>query len=267
MSPVPILAEPGGTHEGSLARLHQLLDVAADAGCTIFKPQWTSNPARMVHRRRAGPQYLDAYQRLAFPRVWHAELDAHAQARGLGYVVSIYLPEDVAAVAGHVDAIKVASFEARDTTLLDEIEGAGIEAWVSTGMMAGDDVAALVARAALVFHCVSAYPAPPAEWNLGAIRAMARLLPDVPIGYSDHGAPDAVDAGAWAIAAGAQALEVHMRLDDCDPANPDAVVAKSPAQLAAYVQQARRVETALGDGVKRAQPCEAPMRAYRVDVR
>src|ERR1043166_1432451 len=82
------------------------------AGCDAFKAQWCSAAERLCERRNA-PGYRAAYRKIAWPAAWHATLARWCAARGLAYSCTVYLPEDVAVVAPHVAAIKVASFEAR----------------------------------------------------------------------------------------------------------------------------------------------------------
>lgn len=254
-----IVAEPGGTHGGDLDTMHRLIDMAAACGATAIKPQWTSSPARMVTRRRA-PQYLEAYARLAYSLDWHDGLRAHAAEVGLDYVVSVYLPEDVPTVAARADAIKVASFEAANLPMLGAAEDAGVPIIISTGMLSAAEIACAAGFADVLLHCVSAYPAPPESLALGEIQRIGRST-GLPVGFSDHSR--SVQTGAFAVAAGAVLLEVHVRLDDCDPSNPDYAVALSPAEFTEYARLARLVGRAMGDRAARVD-AEAAMRAYRV---
>ena len=81
-------------------------------------------------------------------------------------------------------------------------------------------------------------------------------------GFSDHSRD--VRAGAWAVAAGAEVIETHFRLLDCDPTNKDYAVSFTPAELAEYVRNIRDCETALGDGVKRVMDAENEMLKFKV---
>ena len=81
-------------------------------------------------------------------------------------------------------------------------------------------------------------------------------------GLSDHSRHRWM--GALAVAAGAEIIEAHLRLDDTDPENPDFATAFTPAEFADYVRNIRFAEAALGDGQKRLQDCERPMAEYRV---
>lgn len=255
-----VIAEPGCTAEGSLATFRQLIDVAASAGADVFKPQWTSSAERMCTRRRAST-YRQFYQWLQFPIEWHETLKARCEAQGLEYACSVYLPEDVAAIAPFVRRIKVSSFEAADGELLRALQSVHGTFVISTGMMKGPEIRLLLARLRPIRHrvsllvCTSAYPAPLEAMNLRSLKAPY-------VGLSDHS--HEVDMGSLAVAAGARIVEAHLRLDDTDPVNPDAAAAFSPAEFEEYVRLIRRAERICGDGQKRLQPCERPMAAYRV---
>jgi sialic acid synthase SpsE len=154
-----------------------------------------------------------------------------------------------------VDVWKVSSFEARDRELTRAIEKArGERPWfISTGMQDESERASLP-REAIRLHCVSAYPCPMEEANLGAIELHE--------GYSDH--TRCIYTGGLAVAAGADYLEVHYRLDHTSRTCPDYPVALSPNQLASYVYFARTAALAHGDGSKVIQECERENLRYRV---
>jgi sialic acid synthase SpsE len=81
-------------------------------------------------------------------------------------------------------------------------------------------------------------------------------------GYSDH--TRCIYTGGLAVAAGADYLEVHYRLDHTSRACPDYPVALSPSQLEAYIYFAREAALARGSGEKEAQACERENMKYRV---
>ena len=100
--------------------------------------------------------------------------------------------------------------------------------FVSTGMQTPHDESYLP-RTGVRLHCVSAYPCPPYEANLGAIERGQ--------GYSDH--TRCVFTGAFAVSAGADYLEVHYRLADTPASCPDYVVSLDPDGLQKYIGLAR----------------------------
>ncbi len=246
-----VIAEPGCTAEGELDRMVDLIHTAAEAGADCYKAQWTSSPERMCERRHA-PDYLRFYRWLAFPKEWHEQLASHCLAVGLQYACSIYLPEDAALVAPFVSFLKISSFEAGDVQLRASARNTLKRVIVSDGMA---ERPWMVERNDMLL-CTSAYPAPLDEMQLGAIRDKRYS------GLSDHSRH--VLTGAVAVGAGATIIEAHLRLSDCDRQNPDYAVAFSPTAFDEYVQNIRLAEALMGDGVKRVQPCEAPMLKYRV---
>ena len=83
---VIIVAEPGATAEGNLDLMLQQIDACAEAGCDVYKSQWTSDPRLMAARREA-KSYLPCYEWLAFPISWHDALVRRCrmrEARGSG---------------------------------------------------------------------------------------------------------------------------------------------------------------------------------------
>lgn len=249
MSHTFVIAEPGCTAQGDLATMLRQIDMAASCGADAFKSQWTSSAERMCERRQA-PDYLPYYRWLQWPVDWHRLLAERCRYRRIKYGCSIYLAPDAERVATFVDFLKVSSFEAQDDELLSSAARTGKRIIVSTGM---GSVVPLCANAQLL-HCVSAYPAPEDQMNLRRVDWCG--------GLSDHSRQ--IDMGGLAVAAGARVIETHVRLDDCDPDNPDYDVAFTPDEFADYIQLIRRAERIMGDGHNGAQSCEAEMMKYRV---
>lgn len=260
VTPVEIIAEPGATHGGDLGAMLALMRAAAEAGATAFKNQWLSDPSALVARRRAA-RYAESYARLGYPEVWHRACAKEARTLGIRYGCSVYLPGDAERVAPFVNFVKVSSFEAQ-TAILDEALATGRPTVVSSGMLNTSE--ALVVAKDLgprdaLLHCISAYPTRPEEMNLAAIADLKSRGVYCAVGFSDHSA--LVDAGAYAVMAGAEVVEVHCSLPDAT--GPDVEVAFVPEILARYVAAIRRAEVMRGEPRKSVQPGEAPMLAYR----
>jgi N,N'-diacetyllegionaminate synthase len=256
---VLVIAEPGCLHEGSREKLFELLSVAARAGASCFKPQWTSDPDAMLARRRIGwgheryAYYKQAYSWLAFPESWHNDLSDRCHALGMQYACSVYLPGDVQRIAPVVDWLKVSSFENQDDAMKRACAGLGSRLIVSHGC-SGADMRWGWPSGAKHLHCVSAYPTPKAQANIRRVDSCD--------GYSDH--TRHLLAGALAVARGAEIIETHFRADTSHPSNPDFHVAFSPAEFAQYIQNIRDAEAMMGDGLSRGQPCEDWAIDYKV---
>lgn len=263
-----VIAEAGVNHDGDVAKAHALIDVAARAGAGSVKFQ-TFEPAAVVAAGTAAAPYqkaatgsssqVDILQSLALPRAAWLELAEHASEQGL---VFLSTPFDLASaemlVALGVPALKVPSGELTNTPFIARLAEYGVPLLISTGMGSIDEVAAAVAAASaapglMLFHCVSAYPAPPEDCNLRAIPALAEQF-DVPVGWSDH-TPGA-EAALAAAALGARVFEKHLTLDRTAP-GPDHAASLEPDELAGYVASIASVIRMLGDGRKRLMPSEA----------
>lgn len=265
MSRVLVIAEPGCTAEGQYSSYVRLIQAAHQAGADVFKAQWTSNPERMCERRNIGldhPKrvyYLRAYGWISFPLEWHVDFSRLCGELGMQYACTSYLPEDVATVDPWVRLHKVSSFESQDDALLAAAEGTRKRVVVSAGMNDGDWHHLWYGND--VLHCTSSYPAPLDAVNLAVIRR-DHHGDRLGNGLSDHSRN--LLTGAVAVGAGAEIIEIHFRLDDCSPANPDYAVSFNPREFAEYVKNVRTAETLMGDGVKRVQDCEREMMRFRV---
>jgi sialic acid synthase SpsE len=243
----------GSCHDGDITRAFKLITAAKDAGCDAVKAQWWSSAERLAERRNA-QKYLPVYQKYKVPDVWLSWLHLACVANGIEFMCTAYLPEDIQFVDLWVKRFKVASFEATDTTFLEAHKEYKKEIIVSTGM--SGDWSKLMTWDYTLLHCVSAYPTPIDQANIGVMYGGWFH------GYSDH--THNVLTGALAVAAGAKIIEVHFRLDDTDPENPDYTTALSPGQLKDYVYLIRQAEVMMGTGVKEPQPAESEMMRYRV---
>ena len=258
-----VIAELGACHDGTLEAMLQGVHVARACGANACKLQWTSDPDRMAERRGKAAEhgYGEIYRRyLAWPAEWHELLRKECDRVGIDYMCSVYLPEDVEVVAPFVRHFKIASFEARDVELIrahDPVIGRRT-LYISLGMGAEPVITAGTMDAAMFLRCVSAYPAPHEALDLRSVRSGDYD------GLSDHTAPGLTWTGALAVAAGAEIIEAHYRLDNTDPENPDYPHAMSPDQFKEYVGNIRFTEQCMGDGDAGLHESEIPMAQYKV---
>lgn len=114
------------------------------------------------------------------------------------------------------DIIKVASCSANDWPLLESVVATGLPIIASTGGLQQHEVDDLVSflthqgcKFALM-HCVSIYPTPDAECNLGNIAAFRDRYPNRVIGWSTHEPPAETTHVGLAYALGARMMERHV---------------------------------------------------------
>lgn len=273
--PCFIIAEAGVNHNGEMELARQLVDVAVDARADGVKFQ-TFNAERLItasapkadYQRQTGDRnesQFDMLRRLELSADAHLELMDYCRRRGILFMSTPFDEESADFLAEeNVAVFKIASGEITNLSFLAHVARKGRPMIVSTGMSSLNEVASAVRviRDAgngqlVLLHCVSNYPAEPAEANLRAMETMAKAL-DVPVGYSDHTLGIAVAFGA--VALGACVIEKHITLDR-DLPGPDHRASLEPGELAALVRGIRAVEVALGHGRKEPARSEAAIAA------
>ena len=267
-----IIAEAGVNHNGDLELAKKLIEVAAKSGADYVKFQ-TFNANQLVTKKARKAQYqiqgsisddsqFEMLRSLELSELMHRELIYVSRAQGIGFISTAFDVESANMLLSFGQEIfKVPSGEITNLPYLRHIGNFGKIVILSTGMSTLKEVkdAVDVLEAAgtsksqiTVLHCTSAYPAPVADVNLLAMRAMKEAL-NVEVGYSDHTLGIAVSIAA--VALGASVIEKHFTLDR-DLPGPDHKASLEPEELNSMVTQIRNIELALGDGVKRPMPSE-----------
>jgi N-acetylneuraminate synthase len=252
MSRLELCAEISANHLGSLDRALAIVDAAADAGADLLKVQtWTpgtmciSRECTLNHGPWAGRKLCDLYEEAFTPWEWHAPIFKRALARGME-------PFGAAFDNGAVDflcslgvkRLKVASFELVDLPLIRYMASKRKPMILSTGMADEDEVqrAFWLAREGAdevtVLHCVSAYPADPASFDLRGMRGVF----GGPFGLSDHSKGIGVAVAAAAL--GASYIEKHLTIRREDR-GLDAGFSMEPAEFAAMVTACRQAHAAV----------------------
>lgn len=266
-----VIAEAGVNHDGDPAKAIEMIDVAAAAGADAIKFQTfraeaviSAGAPKADYQRRAtdaAESQLDMIRRLELGAADFRNLNAHCRTKGILFLSTPFDEASVDLLAEiEVPAFKAPSGEITNLPLLDYIGRQGRPVILSTGMADLAEVGSAVntirgagCPALALLHCVSNYPADPADANLRAMATMRKAF-DLPVGFSDH--TTGIDIALAAAALGAAVIEKHFTLDKALP-GPDHQASLGPAELSALVAGIRRVESALGDGVKTPCPAEA----------
>ncbi len=117
------------------------------------------------------------------------------------------------------DLIKVASCSAKDWPLLEEISKSGMPVIISTGGLELDDIDNVVSFFQhkgvdfALMHCISIYPTPSKEMQLGFIKTLKNRYPEIEIGWSTHEDPNDNDVVKVAYSLGARILERHVGIE------------------------------------------------------
>ena len=279
-----VIAEAGTSHDGDLDHARRLIDAARVAGadCVKFQAVFADeilHPLTGEVELPTGrvPLY-ERFRSVERDGAFYRELKRHCEESGLIFLCTPFGLRSAAMLAEiGVRAYKIASPELNHFPLLRAVAGFGKPVLLSTGVSTLADIERaleIVGDAAVLLHCITAYPAPPEESNLRLIPNLAALF-GVPVGMSDHSL-DPVLVPSLAAAVGACCLEKHITLSRATDGLDDPI-ALEPESFRSMVQAVRsatflgrertveslervhgaeRIRAVLGSGVKALAPSE-----------
>jgi N-acetylneuraminate synthase/N,N'-diacetyllegionaminate synthase len=269
--PCFVIAEAGVNHNGDVDLARELVRAAANSGADAVKFQsfraenlvaaGAPKAKYQLETTDAAESQFAMIKRLELSAAAHRELVAQCREAGIVFLSSPFDEEMVDLLAElDVHAFKIPSGEITNLRYLRHVARKYKPMLLSTGMASLEEVKAALSAiegagdpGVVLLHCVSNYPADPANVNLHAMTTMAQAFQRA-VGYSDHVLGNEVAFAA--VALGACVVEKHFTLDRSLP-GPDHRASAEPAELAALVRGIRAVEASLGDGCKRPAPSEA----------
>lgn len=258
--PPYIIAEMSANHNGSIDTAFRIIEAAKQAGADAVKLQ-TYKPDTITLNCDSedfqihgglwdGKTLYQLYEEAHMPWDWHKPLFDHAHKLGVTIFSSPFdntavdLLEDL-----NASAYKIASFEAVDLPLIKYVASTRKPMIISTGMANDEEIAEAIAAAReggcqqlAILHCVSAYPAPAADYNLRTIADMRERFGLV-TGLSDHTLDNTT--AITSVAIGACIIEKHFTLDR-NGGGPDDSFSLEPAELEALCRGAKTAWQALG---------------------
>lgn len=290
-----IIAEAGVNHNGDAKLAFEMVDAACEAQADIIKFQiFDTAQLVTVDAQQADYQHqnsgkiesqFDMLQRLELSAQTFTDLKTYCQQKQIGFLATAFDESSLGFLVDSlkVDLLKLPSGELTNGPLVLAHAKTGLDLIVSTGMANNNeigkalslicigqnnpkiqtpgavdtwsnqagDLASLKNKVSLL-HCISQYPTPWQELNLNAIASLKQCF-GLKVGLSDHS--QGITAPIAAVAMGARIIEKHFTLSH-DLPGPDHKASLTPEQLTNMVQGIRNTEAALGNGVKRMQPCE-----------
>ncbi|MBT5263512.1 MAG: hypothetical protein HOL85_01665 [Rhodospirillaceae bacterium] len=259
---VLIIAEAGNNHEGDFGLARELVSAAAATGVDAVKFQ-TIVPERLVSpAETARVAQLSKYQ---LSPDQFTELSELAAKEGIAFLSTPFDTGSVDVLDPIVSAFKIASGDNNFVALLEAVAAKGKPILLSGGISTIAELARSkaviesvwaehdVAPTLVVLHCIAAYPAPPEEANLGAVRTIAKEL-GVVSGYSDHTMGN--EAAVLSVALGGRAIEKHFTLSKTQSEFRDHQLSADPGEMADLVTRVRAAEAMIGDGDKRKMTAE-----------
>jgi N-acetylneuraminate synthase/sialic acid synthase len=259
-----VIAEIGHNHQGDVEKARQLIHAAKECGADAVKLQKRSN--RSLYTRAYydqpydnefsfGATYGAHREALELSFEEYRELQAYAREQGVAFFATAWDFESADLLAElDVPAFKIASGDLLNTPLQRHIASFGKPIFLSTGGGTMEDVERAVEtilpinEQVCILQCTAAYPAAAEDLNLRVIATLRVRFPSLVIGLSDH--QSGISMALVAYMLGARVIEKHFTLDHALKGT-DHAFSLMPDGLRRLVRDLRRIEPALGDGVKR----------------
>jgi N,N'-diacetyllegionaminate synthase len=262
--PVFVIAEAGVNHNGELPLAFQLVDAAVSAGADAVKFQTfiaqnviTTDAAKADYQKTTtGEQesQLEMVRRLQLSFDDFRELKTYCDRERIMFLSTPFDFESIDFLHElDVPVFKISSGDLTNHPLLRHVAAKKRPVILSTGMSDMDEVSEALDvlhtagnHDVILLQCVTNYPAAPEDVNLRAMLSMQSTF-NVNTGYSDHTL--GIDVALAAAALGACVIEKHLTFDN-DAWGPDHRASLEPYEFKAMVHGVRRVEAALGTGIK-----------------
>jgi sialic acid synthase len=268
--PCFVIAEAGLNHNGDLDLALRLVTAARKAGADAIKFQKrTTNKiltraafdAPYTGENSFGKTYGEHRNNLEFSSAQWRQIVERCNAEELSWFATPWDEEsaDFLEELG-TPLFKIASADVTNLPLLKHVAAKGKPVLCSSGMSSQEELETAISTleaingSIAVLHCVSAYPFEAELANLRVITGLQGRYPNHVIGYSGHEKSGLVVSLA-AVALGAKIVERHFTLDRT-LRGPDHAASLEPAGFSQLVENIRKVESALGDGIKRILPEE-----------
>ena len=266
---IKIIAEIGINHNGDMDICKELIDVAANSGANCVKFQkrdidqvYTQDFLNSSRESPWGTTQREQKTGLEFSSEQYQEIENYCKSKGLEWFASAWdINSQKFLRQFNSKYNKVASAMIVHTELLKEIASEGKHTFISTGMTTYDDIQTAVdifRKADCSFelmHTVSTYPMKDEDANLNMIKTLREKF-KCDVGYSGHEVGLAVSYAATAL--NITSLERHITLDRAMYGS-DQSASVEPSGFRQLVGAVRKIELAMGDGIKKTIEAETPI--------
>ncbi len=243
-----VIAELGINHGGDVQMAKSLIDSAARAGADAVKFQTYLTEKRAP---AGNTKVYDILKKCELPFGAFQDLKIHAEQQSLDFFSTVFDIESLKLLES-IDCpmYKIASFDVTHKKLLKEVATTAKPVILSVGMSSLEEIQnayELLNRGTdriTLLHCISAYPTEERESNLSAVYSLQDNFNCV-VGQSDH--TNGIQVPLYAVAAGAQVIEKHYKIDDQMDC-VDAPVSINEKQMSTMVEEIRKIEKIFGSG-------------------
>ncbi len=266
---IVVVAEIGINHNGDMSICKELIDVAVDSGCDAVKFQkrdldkvYTQEFLDSPRESPWGATQREQKSGLEFSKEQYEEIDQYCKEKNIEWFASAWdLNSQNFLQQFDCKYNKIASAMIVYEDLLKMVAKEGKHTFISTGMTTYDDIQ----KAVDIFreencsfelmHTISTYPMKDEDANLNMIKTLREKF-DCDVGYSGHEVGLAVSNAAAAL--GINSLERHITLSR-SMYGSDQSASVEPAGMRQLVGAVRKIDKAMGDGIKRTIEAEKPI--------
>ncbi len=263
---VKIISEIGINHNGDMKIVKKLIDISSEAGCDAVKFQKRTINAvyseEILNSKRDSPWGVTQREQkegLELTYEDYLEIDSYCKSKNINWFASAWDVESQKFLKKFdCKYNKIASAMIVDKNFLKQVAQEKKYTFISTGMSTMDQIR----KAVDIFrdescdfelmHTVSTYPMPDSDANLLCIPMLKKQF-GCNVGYSGH--ETGLSISYAAVALGASSIERHITIDRAMYGS-DQAASIEPHGLRQLVGAIRKIEKALGDGIKKITPEE-----------
>lgn len=272
-NPVFIIAEIGSNYNGDFKTAQKMIDIIKEAGADVVKFQ-IFQEKRLYPEDAGQVDYLkkdisinELVKIAEVPNEMHRRLFDYCKQIGLIYLCTP-TDEDMADYLDSlgVAAFKIASYDLTNHNLIRQIAKKNKPIIMSTGAGYFSEVSEALKviketgnEEIVLLQCVAQYPADYRYTNLNIMQTYKNAF-GTPVGLSDHSADPYIVPFA-AVAMGAKVIEKHFTLNR-NQEGPDHAFAIEPDELKRMVDGIRKIELAMGSGMKTVTTGEEELRRF-----
>ena len=263
-------AEIGINHNGDIEIAKKLIEIASDAGCDAVKFQkrsvekvYSKDVLDSPRESPWGTTTRDQKLGLEFEKDEYDIINDFCKTKNILWYASAWDEDSQKFLQNYnLKFNKIASAMLTHKKLLEMVANEKKHTFISTGMSTMDEIRDAVE----IFkqnncpfslqHSNSSYPMKEEEANLKCIKTLQDEF-NCDVGYSGHEVAGYLICVS-AVVMGATSIERHITLDR-SMYGSDQAASLEPIGLRRVISDVRKIESILGDGVKRVWPSEIPV--------
>ena len=242
-----VIGEIGSNHDNNFNKCKKLIIEAKKAGCDAVKFQLFKSH-KLLEKKHPAQKILKKYE---LNTQWLKRIKKLCNQNELHFICSPFYTEAVKLLKkSGCDAIKIASPEIKNFTLLKEVYKSKLPVIISTG----DTDLKIIERALNIFkkqndnkkailHCISQYPTKEENINLNNIPLLKKKFNKISIGFSDH--TIGKNAALLAVGLGANIIEKHITLNK-KSIGPDHAISMEIPKLKNLIKEIRQFSKMFG---------------------